>query len=118
MGQLSKTERLAMIFERVRSAPASESAEEALSQLEDIINDVEDEFTEIPRNPPAWASDGRLYPPQADYARSVVDHPTVTRYRSIAHNTFIAANGAIEIRRLNNEMVLSKAGIDGRKVWT
>jgi hypothetical protein len=78
---------------------------------------VEDEMTDVPADPTKWMTDGRMYPPQPDSRRDVPDFPWVTRYRSRAHNTFIAQNGAIEIRRLEGAVLLRKVGRDGRNVW-
>lgn len=41
----------------------------------------------------------------------------VTRYRSLGHNTYIAENGAIEIAAVGGDVLLTKAGADGRYVW-
>ena len=113
MGQ-TKRERMEEFFRRLAAAPAAASREEALLQLTDILNAVEDECTDIPYDPARWQSDGRLYPPQADAVRDVPDFPNVKRFRSLGHNTFIAINGAIEIRTLSDAPVLSKPGADGQ----
>jgi hypothetical protein len=43
----------------------------------------------------------------------------VTSYRHRAHETFIAANGAYEIRVVRTEEVLiRKPGADGKDVWS
>lgn len=61
--------------------------------------------------------DGRMDPPQADSARSVPSHPSVRRFRSSSHNTFLGDNGAIEIQTLAGETIFSKPGADGEGVW-
>jgi hypothetical protein len=58
-----------------------------------------------------------MYPPQRDNRHEVADHSRVVRYRSRAHNTYIAENGALEITDLSGTIVLRKAGADGRHVW-
>jgi hypothetical protein len=98
------------------AAPAA-TAEAALELIASTLNAVEDDLTDIPANPDRWMTDGRMYPPQPDSRREVPDHEDVTRYRSRAHNTFIRANGAIEIRDLADQVLFSKAGADGKHVW-
>lgn len=112
-----KSHRLAEIYRRLQQAPPATTAEEAFQQLADIMNDVEDALTAIPYNPENWRSDGRIYPPQPDSEREVGTHPGVRRYRSVGHSTFIASNGAIEIRRIDQTVEFAKAGADGRGVW-
>lgn len=114
---LTKSERLALFLERLLEAPAANSAEEALILLAATLNGVEDECTTIPFDLSRSDSDGRMYPPLSDSARDVPGRPDVTRYRSRAHNTWIAANGAIRIASVDDgEPLLDKAGTGGRKV--
>lgn len=82
------------------------------------LNEVEDELTGIPYNPDRWATDGRLYPPQPDSRRPVPGRPDLARWRSKGHNTYIRENGAIEIVRIQDDLVVfRKSGKDGRGVW-
>ena len=112
-----KRERFAIFVQRLMEAPPASSAEDALMLLSTTLNAVEDEFTDIPFDPSQWMSDGRMYPPQADSARDVPGRSDVTRYRSKAHNTFIAKNGAIRIEVATSSIVvLSKPGSDGNEV--
>lgn len=97
-------------------APSANSHDEAFKLLNDTLNQVEDELTDIPFQPDMWQTDGRMYPPQEDNAREVEDRGDVIRYRHKAHNTFIRDNGAIEIRDANEKLLFEKAGADGRKV--
>jgi hypothetical protein len=113
MSELSKEERLSIFLERLSAAPPAGSAEEALELLSTTLNEVEDELTDIPYMPENSQSDGRMYPPQEDNARDVPGHDDVVRYRSRAHNTFIRANGAIEIRDLTQNVIFTKSGSDG-----
>lgn len=99
------------------SAAPAESGEAALDLIVSTLTAVEDELTDIPADLTRWMTDGRMYPPQPDSRREVVDHPEVTRYRSRAHNTFISTTGAIEIRNLADEVLFRKAGADGKHVW-
>ena len=118
-GEHGTTER----YPSQRSAPSAErravcrNRRRVVGQFSNILNHVEDEWTTIPCNPASWAEDGRLYPPQSDNARAVPGHPHVTRYRSLGHNTFVGANGSIEIRRVDGSIEFQKAGADGRYVW-
>jgi len=94
------------------------SFEEAYKGLVFTLEAVEDELTGIENNPDNWRVDGRLYPPQRDHWSLEDGYPRVTRMRAKGHYIFIATNGAIEIWDKRNEvLVLSKAGLDGRKVW-
>jgi hypothetical protein len=88
-----------------------------LAQFSNILIEVEDELTSIPYDPENWLVDGRLYPPQPDSARSVPGHPLVVRYRSRKHNTFVGANGSIEVQGIDGRVHFQKRGADGRSVW-
>lgn len=118
----SREERLAEFLRRLAIAPRARSFEEALRQLGDMLDAVEDEMTDIPHDPDAWQADGRLYPPLEDSVRAVPGYPGVRRLRSRAHNTFIGDNGSIEIAEVGAGVppiapIFSKAGADGRSVW-
>lgn len=113
----SKAERLAIFMERFAHSAASASADEAYALVAATLNQVEDELSGVPFDPDNWKTDGRLYPPQEDNKHLVLGHPLVTRYRSVAHNMFIGSNGAVEIQTLRGDVLLQKAGADGRHVW-
>jgi hypothetical protein len=119
--EYDKRQRIAQFLARLRAAKAERTAAEAFQLVARVLTAVEDKHTEIPANPELWASDGRLYPPQADARRTVEGHPGVARFRSLAHNTLIAENGAIEIRAGANwqrgSILLRKPGADGNDVW-
>jgi len=98
-------------------APAS-SHNEARQQIEQTLNRVEDELSGVPFASDNWRTDGRMYPPKDDSAADVDGMPNVTSYRSRRHETYIAANGAIEIRDAHsNEIIFRKNGSDGHGVW-
>ena len=125
----SRKERLAEFFKRMSSLPAARSRQEAKQQLDDVLNQVEDDLSGIPYNLETSLSDGRLYPPLEDNRHNVPGHPGVARYRSRQHNTFIAKNGAMEIRSTSDEsglearppqqgrLLWSKKGHNGKGVW-
>jgi hypothetical protein len=112
----TKAERFAEFLRRIEAAPAASRFDEAFQQLSDILNAVEDEMTSIPFDPASWQIDGRMYPPQWDSLRSVSGRSDVRRFRSKAHNTLIGDNGAIEIRDLSGQTILTKPGADGRAI--
>jgi len=113
----SKGDRLREFFRRLAATEPAESERHAMELIAVILNAVEDEMTDVPADPTKWMTDGRMYPPQPDSRRDVPQFPWVTRYRSRGHNTFIAQNGAIEIRDLDGSVLFRKAGRDGRNVW-
>jgi hypothetical protein len=104
-------------MDRLAHASASASADEAYVLVADTLNEVEDEFSGVEFNPSNWRTDGRLYPPLEDNKHLVLGYPLVSRYRSVAHNLFIGSNGSIEIQTIRGDVLLQKAGADGRRVW-
>jgi len=115
---ITKGQRLVEFLRRLRWAAPASDAEEAFELIARILNAVEDEFSGTPFDPSAWKTDGRLYPPQFDSQRVVPGRQDVTRYRSRSHNTFIAANGAIEIQTIDGFVLLSKTGANGESLWS
>ena len=104
-----------VFLERLAAERPADSAGEALALLAGHLNAVEDEFSGAPRNPSLWQSDGRMYPPQHDNSRSVPHRPSLRRYISMRHNTFIGVNGSIRIQDRIGNVILDKPGRDGRK---
>lgn len=114
-----KHARFSLFLDRLRQAPPAQSCAEAFQQIVDILIEVEDEHTNIPFDPDAWETDGRMYPPQPDNERPVEGNASVRRFRSRAHNTYIGDNGAIEIQEVSGATVIfTKNGCDGRSVWS
>jgi hypothetical protein len=114
---MDKKARLKLFHERLAAAPTARTHDEAYDLLCTILDAVEDEHSGLPNNP-QWETDGRMYPPQIDSVRKVDGFPTVRRYRSSNHNTFIGSNGAIEIRQVVPELVqFAKPGANGKGVW-
>jgi hypothetical protein len=118
MMNATRAARLKEFLKRLRLAEPAHGHDEALKLVAGVLNAVEDEMTLIPYDPIRWQSDGRMYPPQPDAVRDVPGFPTVKRYRSVGHNTFIADNGAIQIAVPpppdGGRIVLSKRGADGK----
>src|SRR5712671_395937 len=104
-----------MFLEQLEAAPPASSADEALALVAKILNEVEDEHSGVEYNPDAWKDDGRMYPPKEDNRREVSGRPSLRRYRSAKHNTFIGLNGSIRIQNLDGKVLLDKTGQDGRK---
>ncbi len=113
----SRSFRLALFIQRLASLPRAHSLAEARGQVEDTLNAVEDELSGVPFDPANWQMDGRMYPPEDDFAFPVEGHDEVTLFRARKHRTFIRTNGAILIRSLTNEVILDKPGADGRLVF-
>ncbi len=92
-----------------------QTADAAKELLAGLLNDVENEMTDIPYAPEQWASDGRLYPILEDNWEDLPDGRWVGRSRR--HQTFVGANGAIEIkRRSDGHVEFAKPGADGKGV--
>jgi hypothetical protein len=115
-----RADRFATFLERLKNAQPASTHDEAFDLIAALLNGVEDEMTSISFNPATWQTDGRMYPPQADAAHDVPRFPDVKRYRSRKHNTFIGANGAIEIAipppADGGQTIFSKDGADGKPV--
>jgi hypothetical protein len=113
----SKAERLAEFLRRLEAAPAATDLDSARHLIEETLNAVENEMTDIPFDPAAWETDGRMYPAQDDQVRSVAGRPDLRRLVSRGHDTFLRDNGAISIReRRTKQVLLRKRGADGRGV--
>lgn len=108
---VSKEERLAEFLRRLKAAPGAASGTEASDLVADTLNAVENELTTIPYDISASMTDGRMYPPQADSARTVSQD--LTRYRNRGHNTLIHVSGAIRIENIGGTCLLSKAAQNG-----
>ena len=87
---VTKLERLTEIFRRLAFAAPAASYTDALDLIALIMNQVEDQMSGVPFDPENWRNDGRLYPPQADSVRMIVDRPDLKRFRSKEHNTVVS----------------------------
>lgn len=112
----NKHDRFQEFVNRLDKAPNARSHDAAFDLLTSTLNEVEDEFTDIPYRPEYWQTDGRMYPPEEDSARAVEGRPDVVRYRHKGHNTFIRDNGAIVVREITGQVRVEKPGADGRGV--
>jgi hypothetical protein len=113
----SRGERLKEFLRRLATAPPAADPDEAMHQVADILNRVEDEMTSIPYDPTFPLNDGRMYPPQPDSKRSVPGRSDVTRYRSKGHSTLIGENGAIQIiDHATGDVIFDKPGADGHTI--
>jgi hypothetical protein len=119
MPPMPKELRFDEFIRRLRALPPASSHDEARRQIEEMLNQVEDEFSGVPFDPAHHRTDGRMYPPQDDNASDVEGHVDVTSYRSRGHETFVAKNGAFEIRDIRKgQVVIHKPGSDGKGVWS
>lgn len=115
---MDKKGRLLLFYQQLRQAPAASTHEEAYALICKTLDAVEDEHSGVPKNPDNWQTDGRLYPPQPDRSYAVDGFPDVVRYKSFGHNTYIASNGAIEVKIVaTNEVDFAKPGANGKGVW-
>lgn len=115
---IPRGERFALFIAAMNTHPKASNFSEIRNQLADTLNLIEDQFSGVPFSPSTWLTDGRMYPPLDDSMRDVEGRPDVKRFRSKAHNTYLAENGAIRIEVAGNrEVVLDKPGQDGRRVF-
>lgn len=84
------------------------------------MDEVEDELTPYPNEPDRWMELPRLFPPLMDRMSSVPGCD-VKRFDSLRHVTYVAGNGAMEVRSLRAvqgvfNVHFSMEGSDGRSV--
>lgn len=131
----SKAERVEEVYRRLALLPCCSTFEEMREQLSATLIEVENEWTPFPYDPEVLNPGNRLkatermYPIQDDNLNEVAEFPLVKRLRSRSENTFIGANGSIEIRSLKHAdgtkaikpeagmLRFSKLGANGRGVW-
>jgi hypothetical protein len=112
----SKKERLKILLDRLNAAPPASSADDALELLSNILMAVENEFSGI-RHEEDPDGIERMGPPKEDNRRGVPGRPSLRRYRSAKHNTFIGENGSIRIEDLHQNILHDKAGGDGKRAY-
>jgi hypothetical protein len=103
-------ERLQEFFKRLGDAPYATDPEDALSLLGRLIDEVEDEWSGIPkRENPGLVFDGRMYPLQEDFIERLPDGSLVARTRG--HVIEIDRRGGIIIKsKRTGGTVFSKPG--------
>jgi hypothetical protein len=117
---LPKAERLKLFFDRLQAKDPAVDHDTAMALIASTLKSVEDEFSGIPYNAEEPGTDGRMYPPDERFRYLKWERPGVRCYRQVAHATFVADNGAVEIRaRVGSELsriIFEKQGADGRRV--
>jgi len=115
-----KVDRLAEIFRRTGESPPCSTFQEAFELLCRTMDEVEDELTPYPNEPDRWMELPRLFPPQMDRMSSVPGCD-MKRFDNLRHVTYVADNGAMEVRSLRVvkgaiNVHFTKRGSDGRSV--
>jgi len=120
---LPKWARLQVFYHRLRTALPARTHDGALQLIAETLQAVEDEFSGVPYDPAETGVDGRMYPPNSKFRRLNREILGVACYRQFSHITFIADNGAYEIRVLETEdsqtveyTEVDRPGSDGRRV--
>jgi hypothetical protein len=91
-------ERLAVFYERLRTAPPAATAEEALTLICRVLEEVENEFSPMPKqSPPPRTFDGRMYLPQSDNIVKASDNSMWIKTRH--HRVRIDPSGAFCVFR-------------------
>jgi hypothetical protein len=96
-------ERLAEFYRRLSTLPAAQSASEALDQISQTLEEVEDQLRGIPKQsppPPPDMPDGRMYPPLANFTRTMPGGGMEARTRG--HVIHLGPGGSIGIRNKRN----------------
>jgi hypothetical protein len=91
-------ERLNEIYRRLQSLPRGDSADGALRQLCEVLEQVEDELSGIPKEsppPPPGAAGNRMYCPLEDHVLRRGDGSILAMTRG--HRVEIAADGSLRI---------------------
>ncbi|MGW1839614.1 hypothetical protein [Streptomyces sp. NPDC002067] len=108
--RLSVHERLALVYERLDAMPPATSADEAFDRLGEVLDQVEDQHSGVPKNPDAPLKfDGRMYHPRPDFVSRRDDGSVhaVTKGNEI----HAAANGTLTITsRRTGEAVYHRDG--------
>ncbi|TVQ97375.1 MAG: hypothetical protein EA398_14615 [Deltaproteobacteria bacterium] len=101
----NKEERLQEIYRRLQEFAPAGNAEEAMQQLRETTDAVEDVLSGIAFNPGSMGRDGRIYPPQEDARRKDCPGSDVRRYRTRGHNVFVSPGGSLVIQHVRSGVV-------------
>lgn len=109
---LSLPERLNKLYERLDQLPPARNADEALQQLATTLDQVEDEYSGVPRDPnPGLKFDGRMYPPREDFTERTEDGGL--RATTKGNQINISPDGTTSIlSRRSGEEVYRRAGAE------
>ena len=114
---LPTRDRLDIFLGRLNRAPAADSDEDALLLIITVLEEVEDEYSGVVRNPDDTVVDGRMRPPTR-LQEKVRPHPRVRYFRQAAHDTFVSLSGAFQIRRRATGFIeIDKKAADRSGVW-
>jgi hypothetical protein len=94
-------ERLIRYYQRLSAKPAARTADEGLRQVSDTLDEVEDQFSGVPKRnppPPPGENDGRMYPPLSDNITRQADGSIIARTRG--HRINIGSDGSITITNI------------------
>jgi hypothetical protein len=104
--KLSVRERLTKFYERLSGKPPASNANDAMRQLRETLEEVEDQFSGVTKKnppPPPKENDGRMYPPLDDFTTRHPDGSLSARTR--AHRIDITPGGKITITSLRTGQV-------------
>jgi hypothetical protein len=104
--KLSIRERLTKFYEGLSGKPPATNANDAMRQLRETLDEVEDTFSGVPKKnppPPPKENDGRMYPPLEDFTTRHPDGSLSARTRG--QRIDITADGKITITNLRTGQV-------------
>jgi RHS repeat-associated protein len=107
---LSKADRLKKVFDGISEAPSAKSADEAMAQMNRILEEIEDAHSGVPKQPdPGLTATPRMYPPQADNIVKGADGSITATSRG--HVTVYSPNGGVTVKdRVTGATVFHKPG--------
>lgn len=98
LASLNVRERLKKLYESLRTRPRPRSSDDALRQIGEALDEVEDRFSGIPRKsppPPPDMPDGRMYPPLEDNIKRLKSGKIVANTKR--HKIVIEPDGGYRI---------------------